>query len=110
MGLSSDSFAFLRRYWAGPSGSMRKDTTDITFGRFDFRVPFEAIINPAQVGGHLAHKTILSIFAWFIFVLLILGRKVYGWRGSNAANITLIGFFFLFLSYFGTKLVLETII
>jgi len=59
---------------------------------------------------HLAHKTILSIFAWFIFTLLILGRKFYGWRGSNAANITLIGFFFLFLSYFGTKLVLETIL
>ena len=50
-------------YWAvsGPSGSMRKDTTDITFGRFDFRVPFEAIINPAQVGGHLAHKTIVDM-------------------------------------------------
>ena len=43
---------------------------------------------------HLAHKTVLSILAWFIFILLILGRKIYGWRGRNAANINLIGFFF----------------
>ena len=59
---------------------------------------------------HLAHKTILSILAWFIFVSLIIGRKIYGWRGKNAANITLIGFFILFLSYFGTKTVLEIIL
>ena len=59
---------------------------------------------------HLAHKTVLSILAWFIFIFLILGRKIYGWRGRNAANINLIGFFFLFLSYFGTKTVLELIL
>jgi len=59
---------------------------------------------------HLAHKTILSILAWFIFISLIIGRKIYGWRGSNAASITLIGFFILFLSYFGTKTVLEIIL
>jgi|TARA_B100001059_G_scaffold110325_3_gene110444 ABC-type uncharacterized transport system permease subunit len=59
---------------------------------------------------HLAHKTILSILAWIIFISLIYGRQKYGWRGSNAANITLVGFFILFLSYFGTKVVLEIII
>ena len=59
---------------------------------------------------HLAHKTILSILAWIIFVSLMYGRQKYGWRGSNAANITLIGFFILFLSYFGTKTVIEIIL
>ena len=59
---------------------------------------------------HLAHKTILSILAWVIFILLIFSRKIYGWRGSKAANITLVGFFILFLSYFGTKTVLEIIL
>ena len=59
---------------------------------------------------HLAHKTILSIVAWIIFMFLIIFRKVYGWRGSKAANITLVGFFILFLSYFGTKAVLELIL
>ena len=59
---------------------------------------------------HLAHKTILSILAWVIFVLLIFLRKIYGWRGNKAANITLVGFFILFLSYFGTKTGLEIIL
>jgi ABC-type uncharacterized transport system permease subunit len=59
---------------------------------------------------NLAHKTILSILAWIIFVFLIYARKIYGWRGSKAANINLIGFFILFLSYFGTKTVLEIIL
>jgi ABC-type uncharacterized transport system permease subunit len=40
-------------------------------------------------------------------MVLVFGRKIYGWRGNKAANITLIGFFILFLSYFGTKVVLE---
>ena len=59
---------------------------------------------------NLAHKTILSILAWIIFVFLIYARKIYGWRGSKAANINLMGFFILFLSYFGTKTVLEIIL
>ena len=59
---------------------------------------------------HLAHKTILSILAWIVFLFLIFARKIYGWRGNNAANVTLIGFFMLFLSYFGTKAVLEVIL
>ena len=59
---------------------------------------------------NLAHKTILSILAWIIFVFLIYARKSYGWRGTKAANINLIGFFILFLSYFGTKTVLEIIL
>ncbi len=59
---------------------------------------------------HLAHKTILSIIAWFIFVYLIFSRYKYGYRGTKAANITLVGFFILFLSYFGTKIVLEMIL
>ncbi len=59
---------------------------------------------------HLAHKTILSILAWIIFIFLIYTKKKYGWRGGKAANITLICFFILFLSYFGTKTVLEIIL
>lgn len=59
---------------------------------------------------HLAHKTVLSILAWVVFVLLIFSRKIYGWRGNKAANITLVGFFILFLSYFGTKTALEIIL
>ena len=59
---------------------------------------------------HLAHKTILSIIAWFIFSGLLLGRWRYGWRGKTAIQWTLIGFALLLLAYFGSKLVLELIL
>lgn len=59
---------------------------------------------------HLAHKTILSIFAWLIFSGLLLGRLRYGWRGKPAIQWTLIGFVLLLLAYFGSRLVKELIL
>jgi len=59
---------------------------------------------------HLAHKTLLSIFAWLIFSGLLFGRLRYGWRGRTAIQWTLIGFVLLLLAYFGSKLVLELIL
>ena len=56
---------------------------------------------------HLAHKTLLSIFAWAIFSLLLTGRYWKGWRGSIAIRWTIFGYLLLMLSYFGTKLVIE---
>ncbi len=59
---------------------------------------------------HLAHKTILSITAWLVFGLLLWGRWRYGWRGRQAVRLTLVGILLLVLAYFGSKLVLETIL
>ena len=59
---------------------------------------------------HLAHKTILSIIAWFTFSGLLSGRYRYGWRGQTAIKWTLVGFTLLLLAYFGSKLVLELIL
>ncbi len=59
---------------------------------------------------HLAHKTVLSILAWFIFAALLGGRFRYGWRGQTAIRWTLWGFAALMLAYFGTKLVLQLIL
>jgi len=56
---------------------------------------------------HLLHKTVLSIIAWCVFATLLWGRRQYGWRGKTAIKWTLIGFSFLVLAYFGSKLVLE---
>jgi ABC-type uncharacterized transport system permease subunit len=58
----------------------------------------------------LAHKTILSIIAWFTFSSLLSGRSRYGWRGHTAIKWTLVGFTLLLLAYFGSKLVLELIL
>lgn len=59
---------------------------------------------------HLVHKTVLSILAWLIFGLVLLGRWTWGWRGMKLIRWTLGGFLSLMLAYFGTKLVLELIL
>ena len=59
---------------------------------------------------HLVHKTILSIFAWLVFGVLLLGRVRQGWRGQLAIRWTLGGFVSLMLGYFGSKIVLEWIL
>ena len=57
-----------------------------------------------------AHKTILSLIAWVIFVALTLGHKIYGWRGHKSAIITIIGAIILSLGYFGSRFVREIIL
>ena len=59
---------------------------------------------------HLAHKTILSIAAWFVFGALLFGRWRYGWRGRRAVNLTLLGMALLLLAFFGSRFVLEVVL
>lgn len=59
---------------------------------------------------NLSRKTILSCLAWVIFAILLFGRWRFGWRGRTATRWTLSGFGLLGLAYFGSKLVLETIL
>ena len=59
---------------------------------------------------HLAHKTVFSILAWFIYATLLWGRHSIGWRGIIAIRWVLVGFAALMLAYFGSKIVLEVIL
>lgn len=59
---------------------------------------------------HLVHKTALSIAAWAVFGILLLGRLIYGWRGRIAVRWTLGGFAALLLAYLGSKVVIELIL
>ena len=59
---------------------------------------------------HLAHKTVLSILAWLVFAILLIGRWRLGWRGRTAIRWTLGGYISLMLAYFGSKFVLELIL
>ena len=59
---------------------------------------------------HLIHKTVLSVFAWVLFGILLAGRARFGWRGRPAVRWTLIGFVLLAMAYFGSKFVLESIL
>ncbi|CAM8429841.1 COG4137 ABC-type uncharacterized transport system, permease component [Candidatus Methylopumilus universalis] len=56
------------------------------------------------------HKTVFSILAWLIYGLLLVGKRLYGWRGRNSIYISLTAFVFLLLSYLGSKFVLEIIL
>lgn len=59
---------------------------------------------------HLAHKTLLSMTAWAIFLVLLVGRNRFGWRGSRATYWTLSGLTVLIIGTLGSKIVLELIL
>ena len=48
-------------------------------------------------------KTLLSLAAWIIFAVLLLGRSCLGWRGGIAIKWTLGGMIVLCIAYFGTR-------
>lgn len=56
------------------------------------------------------HKTVFGVTSWLVFGGLLIGRRVYGWRGRTAIYWTLAGFVFLMLAYVGVKFVLEVIL
>lgn len=57
-----------------------------------------------------SHMSVFGFAAWLIFAALLLGRRIYGWRGRTAIYWTLAGFISLVLAYAGTKFVLEVIL
>jgi len=59
---------------------------------------------------HLVHKTVLSIIAWAVFILLLWGHYKFGWRGKMAIKWSITGFVFLMLAYFGSKFVIELVL
>ncbi|MDD7804479.1 MAG: cytochrome c biogenesis protein CcsA [Endozoicomonas sp. (ex Botrylloides leachii)] len=58
----------------------------------------------------LIHKTVLSIIAWCMFGVLLLGRRAYGWRGIVAMRWMIAGFLLLILSYFGWRLIVDLLL
>ena len=59
---------------------------------------------------HLVHKVVLARVAWVLFGMLLVGRLRLGWRGRRALRWALSGYAALALAYFGSKLVLETML
>jgi len=56
------------------------------------------------------HEMGFSLVATIFFGLLLLGRRLWGWRGRLAIRLTLGGFILLLLSYVGSRFVLEVIL
>ena len=58
----------------------------------------------------LDHKTVFALVAWALFGALLVGRRLWGWRGRTALRLTLTGFGLLLLAYVGSRFVLEVIL
>jgi ABC-type uncharacterized transport system permease subunit len=58
----------------------------------------------------LDHKSVFSLVALGFFGVLLVGRRVHGWRGRIAMRFTLIGFGLLMLGYVGSRFVLEVVL
>ena len=56
------------------------------------------------------HKTVFSVIAWVVFGVLLIGRRLRGWRGRTALRLTLAGFALLLLAYVGSRFVLEVVL
>lgn len=53
------------------------------------------------------HKTVFALLSWLIYAGLLLGRRIYGWRGRTAIAWSLSGFGMLVLAYLGSKIALQ---
>jgi ABC-type uncharacterized transport system permease subunit len=58
----------------------------------------------------VVHHTVLAIASWWIYVILLAGHRLFGWRGTTAVRWTLIAFTLLVLAYFGSKFVIEILL
>jgi len=56
------------------------------------------------------HKTLFALMSWMTFAALLVGRRIYGWRGRTALRWTLAGFVLLLLAYVGSRFVLEVVL
>ncbi|ODU07743.1 MAG: cytochrome C assembly protein [Rubrivivax sp. SCN 71-131] len=56
------------------------------------------------------HKTVFSVMSWAVFAALVVGRRVYGWRGRSATRWLYVGAVLLLLAYVGSRFVLEALL
>lgn len=48
-------------------------------------------------------KSLLSFVAWLVFMVLLLGHWLFGWRGQQVVRWTLSGVFFVMVIYFSSE-------
>jgi ABC-type uncharacterized transport system permease subunit len=59
---------------------------------------------------HWDHKATLSVLSWLVFAGLLLGRRVFGWRGPHATRWLYAGAGLLLLAYVGSRFVFEVVL
>lgn len=56
------------------------------------------------------HKNLLAVLGWLVLTGLLVGRRLYGWRGRRATRWLYAGAGLLLLSYAGSRFVLEVVL
>ncbi|MCY4743451.1 cytochrome c biogenesis protein CcsA [Pelomonas sp. UHG3] len=56
------------------------------------------------------HKNLLAVLGWLVLTGLLVGRRIYGWRGRRATRWLYAGAAMLLLSYVGSRFVLEVLL
>ncbi|NIG62381.1 MAG: inner membrane protein YpjD [Serratia symbiotica] len=56
------------------------------------------------------HKAVLSIIAWFVYIVLLWGHYHEGWRGRRVVWFGFAGAFLLTLAYFGSRLIQQVMV
>ena len=59
---------------------------------------------------HLLQHTTLATASWLLYVILLGGHFLFGWRGRTTTQWTLVAFAVLALAYFGGKFVVEFLV
>lgn len=84
----------------------------IAFGLLTIAVVSGVFFSEAIYGKPMSvdHKTVFAVASWLIFAALLVGRRLYGWRGKTALRWLLTGFVTLLLAYVGSRFVVEVIL
>ncbi|MBF0448956.1 MAG: cytochrome c biogenesis protein CcsA [Magnetococcales bacterium] len=56
------------------------------------------------------HKVLFTWATWLLFGTLLLGHRLWGWRGKKASQFTILGYLFLALAFLGVKFVTDIIL
>ncbi|CAN5439759.1 cytochrome c biogenesis protein CcsA [soil metagenome] len=56
------------------------------------------------------HKAVFSVMGWLVFAALLIGRRVFGWRGRRATSWLYLGCGLLLLGYVGSRFVFEVVL
>ena len=67
----------------------------------------EALVDKAV---EVDHTTSVAFISWLLFGGLLLGRRLWGWRGKVAQRWTIAGFVALMLAYVGSRFVIEVVL
>lgn len=66
-----------------------------------------AVIKYEQNSSIINHHFIFVFLSWICLLILLIGRRVSGWRNSIAGKWTISAFVLLLLAYFGTRFVTQ---